>query len=57
MSYEVISRKWRPQTFEDLIGQKPIVQILENSINLNKTPHAMIFSGIRGIGKTSTARI
>ncbi len=57
MSYLVLARKWRPQGFEDLIGQGPIVRILTNSIEQNKMAHAYIFSGPRGVGKTSTARI
>jgi DNA polymerase-3 subunit gamma/tau len=57
MSYLVLARKWRPQGFEDLIGQGPIVKILANSIEQNKIAHAYIFSGPRGVGKTSTARI
>ncbi|GAB4390811.1 MAG: DNA polymerase III subunit gamma/tau [Thermodesulfovibrionales bacterium] len=57
MSYLVLARKWRPQGFEDLIGQQPIVQILTNSITQGKMAHAYVFSGPRGVGKTSTARI
>jgi DNA polymerase-3 subunit gamma/tau len=57
MSYLVLARKWRPQGFDDLIGQQPIVKILTNSINQGKTAHAYVFSGPRGVGKTSTARI
>ncbi len=57
MSYLVLARKWRPQGFEDLIGQGPIVRILANSIEQDKIAHAYIFSGPRGVGKTSTARI
>lgn len=57
MSYLVLARKWRPQGFDDLIGQEPISRILKNAIEQNKTAHAYIFSGPRGVGKTSTARI
>lgn len=57
MSYLVLARKWRPQGFEDLIGQEPIARILKNSISQKKVAHAYIFSGPRGVGKTSTARI
>jgi len=57
MSYLVLARKWRPQGFDDLIGQEPITRILKNSISQNKIAHAYIFSGPRGVGKTSTARI
>ncbi|KKL28870.1 hypothetical protein LCGC14_2370810, partial [marine sediment metagenome] len=57
MSYLVLARKWRPQTFGDLIGQEPIVRVLKNSIEQDKLAHAYVFSGPRGVGKTSTARI
>ncbi|MGO9612481.1 MAG: DNA polymerase III subunit gamma/tau [Dissulfurispiraceae bacterium] len=57
MSYLVLARKWRPQTFDELVGQEPIGRILKNAITQNKTAHAYIFSGPRGVGKTSTARI
>lgn len=57
MSYLVLARKWRPQGFDDLIGQEPIVRILTNSITQGKMAHAYVFSGPRGVGKTSTARI
>jgi DNA polymerase III subunit gamma/tau len=57
MSYLVLARKWRPTTFDELTGQEPIAGILRNSILGNKVAHAYIFSGPRGVGKTSTARI
>ncbi|MCL4477161.1 MAG: DNA polymerase III subunit gamma/tau [Nitrospirae bacterium] len=57
MSYLVLARKWRPQGFEDLIGQEPISQILSNAIVQGRIAHAYLFSGPRGVGKTSTARI
>lgn len=57
MSYLVLARKWRPQTFDDLIGQEHVARILKNAIVGNKVAHAYIFSGPRGVGKTSTARI
>ncbi len=57
MSYLVLARKWRPQTFGDLIGQSPIARVLKNSIDQDKLAHAYVFSGPRGVGKTSTARI
>lgn len=57
MSYLVLARKWRPQTFEDLVGQETICRILKNAIAQNKVAHAYIFSGPRGVGKTTTARI
>lgn len=57
MSYLVLARKWRPKTFDDLIGQDYITQTLKNAISTGKIAHAFIFSGPRGVGKTSTARI
>ena len=57
MSYTVLSRKWRPQTFEDVVGQSHITKILKNSIEQNKVSHAYLFSGPRGVGKTTIARI
>jgi DNA polymerase-3 subunit gamma/tau len=57
MGYLVLARKWRPQGFDELIGQEPIVRVLKNSIEQGKIAHAYIFSGPRGVGKTSAARI
>ncbi|MCX7793074.1 MAG: DNA polymerase III subunit gamma/tau [Thermodesulfovibrionales bacterium] len=57
MSYLVLARKWRPQIFDDLVGQAHIIKILKNAILQNKIAHAYVFSGPRGVGKTSTARI
>jgi DNA polymerase-3 subunit gamma/tau len=57
MSYLVLARKWRPQGFEDLVGQEPISRILGNALSQGKIAHAYLFSGPRGVGKTSTARI
>lgn len=57
MTYQVIARKYRPQTFEEVIGQEPIVRTLKNAIEHNLVAHAYIFSGMRGVGKTTTARI
>ncbi len=54
---KVLALKYRPETFEDLIGQDVIAETIINSIKLNKTPNAYLFTGIRGIGKTTTARI
>ncbi|MBI3941285.1 MAG: DNA polymerase III subunit gamma/tau [Acidobacteria bacterium] len=56
-SYVVIARKWRPQTFEDVVGQKIIMQTLQNALRSNRIAHAFIFSGARGVGKTTAARI
>src|SRR5438128_4095788 len=55
--YQVIARKFRPQVFEDVVGQKPIVQTLQNAIQMDRIGHAYLFSGPRGVGKTTTARI
>ena len=57
MSYLVLARKWRPKGFDDLVGQGPIMRILTNAITQGKIAHAYIFSGPRGVGKTSSARI
>jgi DNA polymerase-3 subunit gamma/tau len=57
MSYQVIARKWRPQTFEDVVGQQAITRTLQNAIADQRLHHAYIFSGPRGCGKTTTARI
>jgi DNA polymerase III subunit gamma/tau len=57
MGYQVIARKWRPQTFEDVVGQRHVTATLENAIRANHVAHAYIFSGARGVGKTTTARI
>ena len=57
MNYKVLYRKYRPDSFDSLIGQKHIVEILKNSIKENRLAHAYLFSGPRGTGKTSTARI
>ena len=57
MSYLVLARKWRPRGFDDLIGQESIIRVLTNSLEQGKIAHAYLFSGPRGVGKTSTARI
>jgi DNA polymerase-3 subunit gamma/tau len=57
MSYIVLARKWRPQTFADLTGQDHVTRTLTNAIHLQRVPHAMLFTGARGVGKTSSARI
>ena len=57
MPYEVLARKWRPQVFEDVIGQEHITQTLVNAIRTSRLAHAYIFGGPRGVGKTSVARI
>ena len=57
MAYQVIARKWRPQTFEDLVGQSHVTETLANAIRNDRVAHAYIFSGARGVGKTTAARI
>jgi DNA polymerase-3 subunit gamma/tau len=57
MSYQVIARKWRPQTFADVVGQDHVVRTLKNAIIHQRIAHAYLFVGPRGTGKTSTARI
>jgi len=57
MSYQVFARKWRPQVFEDVVGQGHITRTLQNAITTNRLAHAFLFSGPRGVGKTTTARI
>ena len=55
--YQVIARKWRPQVFDDVVGQDHVVRTLKNAITRNRIAHAYLFVGPRGTGKTSTARI
>ena len=57
MSYQVIARKWRPQTFEEVTGQEAITRTLRNAVEHDRLHHAYIFSGARGVGKTTTARL
>ena len=57
MSYLVLARKWRPQSFEDLVGQEHVSQTLANAIRTGRVHHAFLFTGARGVGKTSAARI
>ena len=57
MSYLVFARKYRPQTFDELVGQEPIATTLKNAIKTDRAPHAFLFTGPRGVGKTSMARI
>jgi len=57
MSYLVLARKWRPQTFEEVVGQHAVVRTLQNAIDRKRIPHAIIFSGVRGVGKTTLARL
>jgi DNA polymerase-3 subunit gamma/tau len=55
--YQVLARKWRPQTFADLIGQEALVRTLRNAFESDRIAHAFILTGVRGVGKTTTARI
>lgn len=57
MSYLVLARKWRPQDFSQVVGQGAVVRILRNALSRQRVPHAMLFSGVRGVGKTTLARI
>src|SRR6266849_8765032 len=57
MSYQVIARKWRPQSFEEVTGQEPITRTLRNALEHERLHHAYLFSGARGVGKTTTARL
>ena len=57
MSYLVLARKWRPQGFADMVGQPHIARVLTNAINRGRIAHCYLFTGVRGVGKTSAARI
>src|SRR6187549_740303 len=57
MSYLVIARKWRPQTFEDVVGQPAVTRTLRNALQSGRLAQAFVFAGPRGVGKTTTARI
>ncbi len=57
MSYQVLARKYRPQTFEEVVGQRPIVTTLQNAVSNKRIHHAYLFSGLRGVGKTTVARL
>ncbi|MDQ3747303.1 MAG: DNA polymerase III subunit gamma/tau, partial [Acidobacteriota bacterium] len=57
MAYQVIARKWRPQTFEEVTGQEHITRTLKNAVEHERLHHAYLFSGARGVGKTTTARL
>jgi DNA polymerase-3 subunit gamma/tau len=57
MSYLVLARKWRPQTFEDIAGQGHITRTLQNAIRTQRIAHAYLFTGVRGVGKTTAARV
>src|SRR5450756_2973100 len=57
MSYQVLARKWRPRTFETLVGQEHVVKALTHALEQNRLHHAYLFTGTRGVGKTTLARI
>lgn len=57
MSYQVLARKWRPKRFEDVVGQQHVTRSLQNSLKSGKLAHAYLFTGTRGVGKTSIARL
>ncbi|MCH7823581.1 MAG: DNA polymerase III subunit gamma/tau, partial [Acidobacteria bacterium] len=56
-SYQVLARKWRPQKFDQVVGQSAIVRTLSNALDQGRVAHAYCFSGIRGVGKTTIARL
>ncbi|MWN05493.1 DNA polymerase III subunit gamma/tau [Gilliamella sp. Pas-s95] len=57
MSYQVLARKWRPKSFSEVVGQEHVLKILSNALSLGRVHHAYLFSGTRGVGKTSIARL
>ena len=57
MGYQVTARRWRPQTFDDIVEQQHVTRTLKNAIQLNRVAHAYLFSGTRGVGKTTMARL
>src|SRR5437016_12710055 len=57
MSYQVLARKWRPQRFDDVVGQQAVTRTLGNALKSKRLAHAFVFAGPRGVGKTTTARI
>ena len=57
MEYQVLSRKYRPQNFNQIVGQQHVVNTLVNSINLNRIAHGYLLTGLRGVGKTTAARV
>src|ERR1700758_4417106 len=56
-NYTVLARRYRPQQFQDIVGQEPVARALINALQSNRVAHAYLFTGPRGVGKTSTARI
>lgn len=57
MSYQVLARKWRPRTFQAMVGQEPVLRMLTNALDQNRLHHAYLFTGTRGVGKTTLGRI
>ena len=57
MAYQVMARKWRPQRFDDVVGQQAVTRTLRNALTSNRLAQAFVFAGPRGVGKTTTARI
>ena len=57
MSYQVLARKWRPQTFEDVVGHESVVKTLRTALETGRVHHAYLFTGSRGVGKTTLARL
>jgi DNA polymerase-3 subunit gamma/tau len=57
MSYQVLARRWRPQTFDEVVGQESVTRTLKNALGQGRVAHAFLFAGSRGVGKTTTARI
>ena len=57
MSYQVLARKWRPKIFDDMVGQSHVLKALSNALDQDRLHHAYLFTGTRGVGKTTLARI
>ena len=57
MSYQILSLKWRPKTFDQIVGQNHVTHTLKNAISMNRLAQAFLFSGPRGVGKTTAARV
>ena len=57
MSYQVLARKWRPRGFEEMVGQEHVLRALSNALDSDRMHHAFLFTGTRGVGKTTIARI
>src|SRR5258706_14875555 len=57
LTYQVLARKWRPQVFDAVVGQDPVTRTLRNALASRRVAHAYLFTGPRGVGKTTTARL